>query len=351
MSKRAKPHVHPVDEAWLALSSETRIEPDIDIVDSHVHLWDFSDPNYFADSYIRDAKSAGISSSVYVDCTMAYREDGPVELEPVGEVEFAYAQANTSPHDVSVAAGIIGWADLTLGKDVGHVLDALEVAGRGHFRGIRTRATYDLDTAAGYGALGVGPSHILRSDFMLGAEQLHAQGHVLDLYAFHTQLNEVADLARALPGLPIILNHIGGPLGVGRYADIGEQVFADWAQGMTDVASCPNVQVKISGFAISRIAIVPLHAREQIVAYYAHYYGDPSGEARSRRSGLMSGAATTSIGSLRGGGGGGGGLAQPASRANGAAHTTLLLSSFMPIPCCGLMTSELQSVQLAACAA
>jgi len=263
MSKRAKPHVHPVDEAWLALSSETRIEPDIDIVDSHVHLWDFSDPNYFADSYIRDAKSAGISSSVYVDCTMAYREDGPVELEPVGEVEFAYAQANTSPHDVSVAAGIIGWADLTLGKDVGHVLDALEVAGRGHFRGIRTRATYDLDTAAGYGALGVGPSHILRSDFMLGAEQLHAQGHVLDLYAFHTQLNEVADLARALPGLPIILNHIGGPLGVGRYADIGEQVFADWAQGMTDVASCPNVQVKLSGFAISRIAIVPLHARER----------------------------------------------------------------------------------------
>ena len=98
---------------------------------------------------------------------------------------------------------------------------------------------------------------------MLGAEQLHAQGHVLDLYAFHTQLNEVADLARALPGLPIILNHIGGPLGVGRYADIGEQVFADWAQGMTDVASCPNVQVKISGFAISRIAIVPLHARER----------------------------------------------------------------------------------------
>jgi L-fuconolactonase len=263
MSKRAKPHVHPVDEAWLALSSEARIEPDIDIVDSHFHLWDFSEPAYYSNAYIEDAKSAGIASSVYVDCTMAYREDGPVELEPVGEVEFAHAEAQTSSQGVSVAAGIVGWADLTLGENIGPVLDALEIAGGSLFRGVRTRATYDPDPAAGYGAMGVGSGLILRDDYRRGVEQLHSRGLVLDLYAFHTQLNEVADLALAFPGLPIILNHIGGPLGVGRYADIGEKVFVDWAQGMTDIASCPNVLVKICGFAISRIAIIPLHKREQ----------------------------------------------------------------------------------------
>jgi predicted TIM-barrel fold metal-dependent hydrolase len=214
MSKRVKPHVHPVDEAWLALSDEARIEPDIDIVDSHFHLWDFSDPAYYSDAYIRDAKSAGILSSVYVDCTMAYREDGPAELEPVGEVEFANAQAKMSSQDVAVAAGIIGWADLTLGKAVGPVLDALESAGGGRFRGVRTRATYDPDPSAGYGAMGVGPGHILGDDYRQGVEQLHMRRHVLDLYAFHTQLGEVADLAKAFPDLPIILNHIGGPLGV-----------------------------------------------------------------------------------------------------------------------------------------
>lgn len=262
MSKRAKPHVHPVDEAWLALGTETRIEPDIEIVDSHFHLWDFSEPAYYSKGYIRDARSAEISSSVYVDCTMAYREDGPAELEPVGEVEFAFAQAQASSQGVSVAAGIVGWADLTLGEDVGPVLDALGIAGGGHFRGVRTRATYDPDPAAGYGANGIGPGHILRDDYRRGVEQLHARGLVLDLYAFHTQLQEVLDLARAFPDLPIILNHIGGPLGIGRYADIGEQVFADWAVGMNDVASCPNVVVKIGGFAISRIAIVPLHPRD-----------------------------------------------------------------------------------------
>jgi L-fuconolactonase len=263
MSKRAKPHVHPVDEAWLALSVETRVEPDIDIVDSHFHLWDFSDPAYYADVYVRDAKSADISSSVYVDCTMAYREDGAAELEPVGEVEFANAQAKMSSQDVSVAAGIIGWADLTLGMAAGPVLDALKSAGGGRFRGVRTRATYDPDPAAGYGAMGVGPGLMLRDDFRQGVEQLHARGHVLDLYAFHTQLGDVADLAGAFPNLPIILNHIGGPLGVGRYAEIGEQVFGDWALGMAEVACCPNVSVKIGGFAISRIAIVPSVKRDR----------------------------------------------------------------------------------------
>jgi predicted TIM-barrel fold metal-dependent hydrolase len=247
----------------LALAKETPIDSGIDIVDSHMHLWDFSDPPYYADSYVRDARSAGISSSIYVDCTMAYHEAGAPELEPVGEVEFACDQARASAHGVSVAAGIIGWADLALGGAVGPVLDALESAGGGRFRGVRTRATYDPDPAAGYGAMGVGPGLMLRDDYRQGVAQLHARGHVLDLYAFHTQLGEVADLARAFPDLPIILNHIGGPLGIGRYADIGEQVFADWAKGMAEVASCRNVFVKIGGFAISRLAIVPLQKRER----------------------------------------------------------------------------------------
>jgi L-fuconolactonase len=263
MSDRPKPHVHPVDEDWLALGKEVPVAPEIDILDSHMHLWDFSDPSYYSNSYICDAQSAGISSSVYVDCTMAYREDGPVAMIPVGEVEFACEQAKASVQDMGVAAAIIGWADLTLGNEVGPVLDALDIAGGGNFRGVRTRATYDPDPAAGYGAMGVGPGLMLRDDYRQGVEQLHARGNVLDLYAFHTQLHEVADLARAFPDLPIILNHIGGPLGIGRYVDMRDQVFADWAEGMTEVASSPNVSVKIGGFAISRIAIVPMQKRER----------------------------------------------------------------------------------------
>jgi predicted TIM-barrel fold metal-dependent hydrolase len=187
---------------------------------------------------------------------MAYREQGPVELEPVGEVDFASAQAESAGNGIAVAQAVIGWADLALGDAVDPVLAALEVAGRGRFRGVRTRATYDPDPVAGYGEAGAPAGLLAQADYRRGVARLHARGLVLDMYAFHTQLGEVADLARAFPDLPIVLNHIGGPLGVGVYAGQHDKVFADWTLGINEVATCPNVSIKIGGFAISRIAIV-----------------------------------------------------------------------------------------------
>ncbi len=264
MAESKKPKVHPVDEAWLALGEEPAIAPELDIVDSHIHLWDFSDPPYFADSYARDAASAGIGASVYVDCTMGYRESGPEAFEPVGEVEFVTAQAaSAAGSGIGVAAGIIGWADLRLGDAAGEVLDALAAAGGPYFRGVRTRANYDPDPLAGYGPQGTAAGLLLRDDYRRGLAQVQKRGHAFDLYAFHTQLHEVADLARAFPDLPIALNHIGGPIGIGRYTAIRDQVHAEWLEGMAAVAACPNVSVKLGGFAISRIAIVPTTPRER----------------------------------------------------------------------------------------
>lgn len=263
MAGLAKPHVHPVDETWLALGAEVPLGPDLEIVDSHIHLWDFSDPAYFTPQYEADARSAGISASVFVDCTMGYRESGPDQLLPVGEVEFARAQAAAASGDVAVCAAIVGWADLRLGDAVDNVLDELEAAGGGRFRGVRIRATYDPDPIAGYGATGAERGLLRRDDLRRGVERLHARGHLLDLYAFHTQLDEVADLASAFPDLPIILNHIGGPIGVGRYADIPEQVFVEWSRSMATLARHANVSVKIGGFAISRIAIVTAQGRDR----------------------------------------------------------------------------------------
>ena len=263
MAERTKPHVHPVDEAWLASGAESRLGPDIDIVDSHIHLWDFSTPPYFTGDYTSDAVKAGISASVYVDCTMAYNDSGPESLAPVGEVAFARQQGEMSGPEVNVAAAIVGWADLTLGDAVDEVLIALEAAGGGRFRGVRARANYDADPVAGYGAIGAPEGLMLRDDFRRGVDRLRARGVVFDLYAFHTQLAEVVDLARAFPEVPILLNQFGGPLGVGPYANARERVFDDWRAGMAEVATCPNISVKVGGFAISRIAIVTAAGRDR----------------------------------------------------------------------------------------
>lgn len=256
---KPKPHVPPVDEAWLARGTESLIMPPVPIVDSHFHLWDYSDPPYDGAAYARDAAQAGIVQSVFVECSMAYLADGPEELRPAGEVAFAAAEAASGP---AVANVIVGAADLRLGEAVGRSLDALIAAGKGRLRGIRVRAAHDDDPAAGYGGNGP-PAGILGDpSFRAGAACLAARGLSLDIYAFHTQLDEVAALAAACPDLPIALNHVGAPLGVGRYADQRVKVRDLWRRGMERLAGAPNVRVKIGGFAISRLALIDRAGRD-----------------------------------------------------------------------------------------
>ena len=50
----------------------------------------------------------------------------------------------------------------------------------------------------------------------------------------------------------MILNHVAGPLGIGPYADKRDQVFAAWKQGIADLATCPNVVIKLGGLGMTR---------------------------------------------------------------------------------------------------
>ena len=53
------------------------------------------------------------------------------------------------------------------------------------------------------------------------------------------------------PGLsrrcPIILDHIGGPLGLGPYAGRRDEVFGAWSADITALSACPNVVLKLGG--------------------------------------------------------------------------------------------------------
>ncbi len=45
----------------------------------------------------------------------------------------------------------------------------------------------------------------------------------------------------------IILNHLGGPIGVGSYAGRRADVYARWKTDLAAVAACPNVVLKVGG--------------------------------------------------------------------------------------------------------
>jgi L-fuconolactonase len=58
--------------------------------------------------------------------------------------------------------------------------------------------------------------------------------------------------AKAVPDLRIILNHIGGLLRTGPYANKDDEVLATWRRGIAAVAECPNVAIKLGGIGMPR---------------------------------------------------------------------------------------------------
>ena len=82
-----------------------------------------------------------------------------------------------------------------------------------------------------------------------------------EAWLYHPQLMELADLARAFPQTTIILNHVGGPLGIGPYADKKEETFAAWKAGIAELGKCQNVVVKLGGLGML-LGMFDFHTRE-----------------------------------------------------------------------------------------
>jgi predicted TIM-barrel fold metal-dependent hydrolase len=255
----------PPREDWLARHVEEVIEPDLAIVDAHHHLWDRAEGRYLFGDFLDDLGSGHrIVATVYVDCRSMYRTAGPESLRPVGEVEFVNGVAAMSASgqygQVRVAAGIVGHADLRLGEAAGAVLDALERAGGGRFRGVRHVSAWDADPMV-MRPMASRPRGLLAEPaFRAGFACLAPRGLSFDAFLFHPQLTELLDLARAFPDTPIVLDHAGGPIGLGHYAGQRDAVFADWKRGILGLAACPNVQVKLGGLGM-RLPGLDFHER------------------------------------------------------------------------------------------
>src|SRR5713226_6859575 len=135
-------------DAWLAQVAEPALEAGLPIVDPHHHLWDHPDSRYLLDEILRDTGSGHrVVATVFVECLSMYRADGPEPLRPVGETEFVNGIAAQSASgrygETRVAAGIVSFADLSLGSAVEEVLQAHINAAPNRFRGIRHAAGFD----------------------------------------------------------------------------------------------------------------------------------------------------------------------------------------------------------------
>lgn len=248
----------PTLAAWLQTTVEAPLEADLPICDPHHHLWDHPKERFLVEE-LKGETGAGhnVVETVYVDCMSGYLADGPPEYAPVGEVTFAAEQAARSAATPGARiAAIVGCADLRLGDGVKGVLEAQIEAGGGLFRGIRHATAWDASEQVHNSHMHPSEGEMGSAAFRRGFEVLTVElGLTYDAWMFHPQLPELLALARAHPSSTIVLDHLGGPLGVGPYAGKREEVLAAWRPTMTEIGRCPNVLLKVGGIGMSMFGL------------------------------------------------------------------------------------------------
>ena len=244
----------PGSPQWHAQVIEEILDPDRVIVDPHHHLWSYPGSTYLLEDLWKDTGSGHkVTKTVFVECHSSYRKAGPDHMKPLGETEYVAEIAEQSAQGAEGQArisGIVAHADLTLGDAVEEVLNGHEAVGRSLFRGIRHAGAREEDPE-GMRMAERGPKDLYtRDDFREGMKVLGRMGLTYDTWHYHYQNRAFAELARAVPGTIMILDHFGTPLGVGRYKGKREEIFEQWKEDISEIARCENVVAKLGGMAM-----------------------------------------------------------------------------------------------------
>ncbi len=252
---RGTTYRRPADlREWVEQVVEPALEPDLPIIDPHHHLWDDERGRYVGDELAKDLDSGhSVLATVFVEASSMYRVDGPAALQPVGEVEFvngiAAASASGRYGDKRLCTGIVGFADMMLGDDVQPVLDALIAAGNGRLRGIRYGVCWDSGIASAFARRKVLPRRVLDPVFRRAFARLAPLGLSFESWQFYPQLADTAQLLREFPETSVILNHVGGVLGLAPHDD-RQTVFEAWRGHIRDLSRFPNLTVKLGGLGM-----------------------------------------------------------------------------------------------------
>ena len=82
------------NQAWLRLTQEEALEPELTICDPHHHLWEYPSNRYLLEEYLEDTDSGhNIVSSVFVECLSGYLTNQTKALAPTGETKFVHELA------------------------------------------------------------------------------------------------------------------------------------------------------------------------------------------------------------------------------------------------------------------
>ena len=258
---------------------EEILEPSLPIIDPHHHLWDlrpmipaFPEPrhrfietlvpvaNYGFEHLRADVNSGhNIVGTVFMECGAFYNRSYGENFKTLGEVEYVNGVAAKSASglygNLRLCAGIVGHANLTLGTQVGAVLDALTEAAPRRFKGIRHQGAWDADPEVLGPPFHAPPNLYLDERFRRGFSELEKRGMSFDAWILEPQISDVTDLAKAFPDTPICLDHCGTPLGCASYEGKLDERFEIWKKNIFDLSRCENVVIKLGGLGMHNCAL------------------------------------------------------------------------------------------------
>lgn len=241
---------------WRTSRIEEIIDPDLAIIDSHHHVWRLdrqaSGGYYSIDELASDARAGhNIVATVAVEAFAHYREDGPEAFRPVGETEFLNAAADEARAlgTTKLCAAIVSNAKFEL-PEAEAVLDAHIAAAPERIRGCRQVAIWEA------GNPNAAPSRLYDDPaFRAGYRLLADRQMSFDAYCFHPEIPQVARLARDVPEVPLVLDHLGTPLGIGAWSDRKDEAWQEWRSSLRELAACPNAYAKLGGKGMRWVAL------------------------------------------------------------------------------------------------
>lgn len=152
--------------------------------------------------------------------------DGTILVQSINDLDETYEFLDLS-RAIDYVLGVVGWVPLT---DPAACATALEnVKSRGKLVGIRPLIAYEPD-----------PDWLLQASVRESLGLLAQAGLVFEAIPVNErQFDAVLTVASAMPGLKVVLNHLGNP-------PVPEQGWEPWATYVKGAAELPNMAIKLS---------------------------------------------------------------------------------------------------------
>ncbi len=209
------------------------------IIDSHQHFWKLDPsglggrrwtPGTFDYRWLDAPENDPIRADRMPEHLRPLMEGAGVDRSIVVQTQHSLAENYWALEDLAARddsiAGVVGWVDLASAECEEQV--SLFRMNR-KFVGVRHVAQDEPDD-----------DWLVQPDVMRGLRVLERHSVPFDVLIYVKHLHYVPTLARALPGLPMVIDHLAKPRIKGHAVD-------DWLPGFRDASEFPNVSCKLSG--------------------------------------------------------------------------------------------------------